>query len=145
MRLKQYLNELFNTKVKLSSIKGSEISYVTKYETQGIKMQVTFHQNQNMFGRLDGDDPYSEYEIMFEPTNGQIQNLDMKQVISVFSGVKQAVEKFIKEKDPVLFYFSPEHTKLKPIYDKFVKELKRKLKGYEYKLKDGYEHVFYRL
>lgn len=153
MRLKQYLNELFDTKVKVSTFSDTSSVHIIEFEAEGIIYHVAFYKNQNQYGRLGGDDPNTEYEILFapekslrpdKPIDKVIGNLNTKEVLAVFSGVRQAVEKFIKEKDPRVFYFSPEHSKLKPIYDKFVKELKRRLKNYKYEYRDRHEHVFYK-
>jgi hypothetical protein len=143
MRFKEYITELFDTKVKVTTFSDTSSVYIIEFEAEGIIYHAAFYKK----GRLGG------YEILFaperslrsdKPLDKVIGNLNTKEVLAVFSGVRQAVEKFIKEKDPKVFYFSPEHSKLKPIYDKFVKELKRRLKNYKYEFRSGYEHVFFK-
>jgi hypothetical protein len=137
------MQELFDTKVALKVVQNIDKGFKAEFKVDDFKFLV--------FMRADMI-PQGHWEIIFFRVDGTsydmnlLGDLNAKQTLTVFSGVKSAVMKWIGERDPVAFYFSAkedEGSRVK-LYDKFAKIMGKKL-GYSLKKSSGSDGIKYTL
>jgi hypothetical protein len=144
MRLQLYLTELFNTKVKLNIKKDTTDKFHASFEVP-FEVYTKYgdsYEDEHQYYFVAHKDPYDKYrfwEVAFYRVNdkgnsamGITGDLDAKQAIKVFSGVKQAFEIWFKKNDPGSFGFSSKEDEIKrtKIYHKFAKQIASKT-GYK--------------
>ena len=141
------LNESFTTKTNVKKISDNVNAVLYNFEVDGLTYQARFYKS----GDITRPEQI-EYEIMFGPEYDMDKDTrrfpgvglqSTKDVLEIFSNVREAVKLFITEYHPTVFHFAPENAKLKPIYMRFAKELRKALPDYKYEYRDNREHLFW--
>ena len=114
---------------KLKVIINDSKMFVTTFDIKTIKYQFTA---QNLRGWVINFAPYSP--------SYKAPELDMKEIIQLFSAVRESLDLFIGTKDPEEFYFRPATPKLLKLYNRFAKKLAQII-PYTH-TKDGSTHNF---
>jgi len=121
MRLKNYLKEIFDTKVSLDITHTTPKDYQIRFDVDGDEWM--FLARDHLFA--------DDWEIFFyrveETTNPwSLKGLSGGKAVKIFSGVIAALTKFVKEKDPEYFHFNAEGASRIKLYKKLAQMVERK-------------------
>lgn len=121
MRFLQYLNELFTTKMNVQVVSKKPHSFESKFFVGDVAYWFNAFKDQFDAWEVEfvRDDPQAGF------TMDILSKVDKKDVLMVFSGVKQAFEFFLKTYKPDGFRFYAKEAKRKPLYRRFAKQLKQ--------------------
>lgn len=129
MRLRNYMTEVFTSKVPVKVLWNSKDVWNAEFDVSGVKYYVYFTRY-----IMDGEN--NSWGLSFEK-----QQIDKDvSAFGVFSGVIAAFKMFLKEKKPVNLFFDSSDKSLKRIYDKFVPHIEKM--GYR-RDKKAVSHEYY--
>jgi len=117
------MDEMFDKDVKLD-----KPIWDGKYFTVKFTVENTIY----TFKAMENDE--NEYSILFYSFGKDSFDIkgDKRYVGDVFSGVVKSLQALIKTRNVEMFWFNTNESKLIKLYDKVLKKLERKFKGYEF-------------
>jgi len=135
MRLRQYLTELFSTKVNITIGRQQKDIFDASFVVGNYDYEFEAYNTEKTMGG------YKVWDILFRRVNpmGMSEymltgDLDTKEVMAVFSGVKQAGELFLKKYKPDIFIFQAwkKEPKRVQMYKNLAKYISKWFPQYEY-------------
>ena len=126
MRLKQYINELFDTKVDIK---------VDWQDTSSLRYVFTINDNEYFF-TADTYKQKEAWEIWFalKGVEGGSEITNTGNATQVFAAVSKCMDMFMKKVKPDAFYFSAKEPSRIKLYKRFSKLFIKKHKKYEVKI-----------
>jgi len=126
MRLQQYINELFDTKVDIK---------VKWQDSYSVRYIFTINDKEYMFNAVN-DDQKGVWEILFalKGVEGGSEITNTGNATQVFAAVSKCMDMFMKKVKPDAFYFSAKEPSRIKLYKRFSKLFIKKHKNYEVKI-----------
>lgn len=135
MKLRDYLTELFTTKVDLD-IKKYPSSWTAKFRVDNIGYEFSASQTSDPIDYERG----GAWEVQFYHWNSRRSEFPDPSPIRVFGAVVQSMEAFIKRVKPKTVWFSPSARKLSKLYNRFEPYMKKA--GYERDMESQVLHIY---
>ena len=133
MKFETYLNELFDTDIKIKFTKSSKDFYDFRFVVDGKEYSTEIYKMS--YARFSGED---EWVITFFDNEGgeEITSGGGKNVFKIFAGVIKCIKMLLKKEKPSIISFSAKESSRRKLYDKLSSLIIKQTNYIEYKTKE---------